>query len=82
MNPDSVFIVYAYCPDMHPGNPTKRIIGTYFTIEEARERQRQFDGPVRTVSPGVYRSANNYVSFINRLPSGASNIELFTTKVE
>ena len=78
----AVYIVYAYCPDLSPSNPTKWILGTYFTIEEARERQHNFDESSYRISPGVYRSVNNYVSFINRLPIGHSRIELFTTKVE
>ena len=79
MHSEQVFIVYAYCPEI---NPTKMIIGTYFTEEEAHFRQKSFGvKPISRISPGVYRSTDNYISFINKQPIGDSCIELFTTKV-
>ena len=77
-----MFIVYCYNYNI---NHCKYIIGVYFTNEDARERQHYFCNQFGTTTErdlqGVQRSCKGHVTFINSLPVGDCNIELFSTLV-
>ena len=63
----SVFIVYKYT--MRCGQtPVKYIIGVYFSHNEAEERKREW----------VHNEQGD-VCFVNKVPFGDGNTELFTT---
>ena len=77
-----IFIVYCYNSNI---SHSKYIIGVYFNLEEARERQHyfcsQFGHTAKRTSYGVQRSREGHVTFINSLPVGDCKIELFSTGV-
>lgn len=72
-----IYIVYSYRSLYH--RSPKMIIGTYFNIKEAEKRQKTIGDPpfIETIN-GAITSSDGYTNFINKIPFGDCNIELFT----
>ena len=72
-----IYIVYAYRSNFYM--PVKYIKGLYYSKEDAVKRQHVICG--ENVLKGVNGSlnGNGYVTFINVLPYGDCDIEMFTT---
>ena len=75
----SYYIVYSY--EIHMGFtiPTKYIRGIYNNIEHAEQRQHDVCG--LEAKRGENRSlyGNGVITFINVIPIGDCNVQLFTT---
>lgn len=72
----NVYIVFTY---NRFNNKTKRIIGTYLDKNVAINRLINFGENPYKYSDGVYYSTDGYVTFINVIPLGDGNTEIFTT---
>ena len=79
--PRNIFIVYCYNANHGP----KRIIGTFFDLRSAIARQEEWCRHFGYIGSrdlrGVQNARNNDVTFVNKIPLGACNIELFTTRL-
>tara|TARA_Y100000996_G_scaffold116981_1_gene87065 strand:+ start:10343 stop:10594 length:252 start_codon:yes stop_codon:yes gene_type:complete len=77
---NDLYIVYSY----HVGrdNPPKYIIGTYTSLDEAKQRLYSYgECPFFTLNTGALKSSDGYVNFINKVPIGDCMTELFTNTV-
>lgn len=73
------YIVYSYNISFSSATPKKYIMGIYLELKNAIKRQYEVCGEngISGVNSSVY--GNGRTTFINVIPDGACNIELFTT---
>ena len=73
------YIVYSYGPS-YGCTSTKYIRGIYRNIEDAKKRQLDICGneyTIHMINKSVH--GNGITSFINVIPDGDCNVEMFTT---
>lgn len=72
-----LYIVYSYKQNLYM--PVKYIKGIYYSREDAVKRQHVLCGENLTIGVNRSLTGNGYVTFINTIPYGDCDIEMFTT---
>ena len=79
--PEFIYLVYRY--STLSSNSTKFVLGVYRDLPSALERQEAWCnkfGSGGRDTRGVQSARNGDVTFVNRLPLGDCDVEVFTTR--
>jgi hypothetical protein len=77
----SFYIVYSYTPSFSSTAPKKYIMGIYKELNHAINRQYEVCGKNHVTGVNNSVHGNGKTTFINVIPEGSCNIELFTTSL-